>query len=108
MRFLAGVEFFESRAKLENRRNLDAQLAKATTIYAILIVGRKIREQQLLHIRNIRKAILPDPYSRSFAHYAKTVGEENHLEKYVVETTTYLTKEGIEVKWYPHVICNSV
>src|SRR5439155_14321738 len=98
------IEFFKSRTELESYRGLDAQLAKATTICAMLMVGRKIREQGLRNLRHIRKVILPDPYLNAARDYAKTVNDEMHFSTYIKEATKYLQNNGVEVKWYPYVL----
>jgi len=108
MKSFSGVEFFPSRTSLQQRRSLDDLLGTATKIDAVVVIGRTLHETELDNIRHVRRVIFPDPDSASLMHYAGTVDERGHIQRNVCEASRSLLQKKIEVRWYPHMIGNSL
>jgi len=104
-----GLKFFSDRDSLERNRSLDAQLAQASEVDAIFMVGRKLQELEIKNIRRLKRVILPNPNGQSAITYAKTVDQLGHFQRHIAEATKSLRDEHkIEVKWWPDPLYHSI
>lgn len=103
-----GATFFSSREALEQSRNFGEFLGSAERIDAIYVVGRSFIRDHSDRFRRIRRLILPDPTSASFKFYEQSTGEPNLAEYVVTATQICRTQIGIQVRWCPELIQQSV
>jgi hypothetical protein len=85
-------------------KDFDTQLSQAANIDAVVVIGRTIRESNLQNLRRIRRVIFPHPQAESTKRYARTVNEQNRIERDIVEATIFLKESHIDVRWYPDMI----
>lgn len=102
-----GFEFFPDFRTMRRFRDLGDILKSATTIRMILVGGSALVENQT-NVSNVHGVILPHPDSASLALYESTVEDAPALRNKILTVTRNLQKNGIAVKWYPHMIHHAV
>jgi hypothetical protein len=101
---LYGVEFFADRSALEKARSIDEQLATASEVVGVFIVGRKFRQNYVENYRRLSRLILPKPDAESVKHYAASVDDMGNFQKAIAQTTKALQERGITIRWHPEII----
>jgi hypothetical protein len=101
---LSGIEFFPDRSALEKSRSIDEQLATASDVVGVFIIGRKFRQNYVENSRRLSRLILPRPDAESVRHYATSVDDIGHFQRSIVETTKALQERGTTIRWHPEII----
>lgn len=100
-----GIEFFPTRAALDQVRPYGDVLGKVTTAYGIFTTGRKLWMNQVEKAKSFKTIILPDPRSKSFKKYAESIDEYPQLQVTICKSNEKLVElYSIEVIWYPEMI----
>jgi hypothetical protein len=100
----SGVEFFPDRSTLEKSRSIDEQLATASDVVGVFIVGRKFRQNHIENSRRLSRLILPRPDTESVRHYANSVDDIGNFQRSIVQTTLALQERGTTIRWHPEII----
>ena len=102
------VQFYPDRPSLDRSGTLDTLLGSANEVKAVLVGGSGFITHRPQNARRVSRAILPHPQCGSLVGYSKTTGDFPGLSSKIAQTTKHLQDFGINVRWYPEMICHTL